>query len=149
MIRSIFNHDFLYIVIISSLMFSFCKWWCQIRTSNEVSQFAIYPMDLESRTLIWYLQVTHFDFFIGGQREIHQKLVQPQQVIAACTAYMKILRNIAMCWILGLCMPCLVANILEGKEEKNIDFYKLFCILFLKFQNLFYPWQSHGVLLLV
>ena len=46
-------------------------------------------------------------------------------------------------------MLCLVANIMEGKEEKNIDFYKLLSILFLKFQNLFYPWQSHGVLLLV
>ena len=40
-------------------------------------------MDLESRTLIRYMQVTHFDFFIGWQREIHRKLVQPHQVHAA------------------------------------------------------------------
>ena len=52
-------------------------------------------------------------------------------------AYMKILRNIAMCWILGLCMLCLVANIMERKEEKNIDFYKLLSILFLNSQIYF------------
>ena len=52
-------------------------------------------------------------------------------------AYMKILRNIAMCWILGLCMLCLVANIMEWKEEKNIIFYKLLSILFLNSQIYF------------
>ena len=75
------------------------------------------------------MQVTHFDFFIGWQREIHRKLVQPRQVYAACIhenieKYSNVLNP-------GLCMLCLVANIMEGKEEKNIDFYKLLSILFL------------------
>ena len=34
-------------------------------------------------------------------------------------------------------MLCLVANIMEGKEEKNIDFYKLLSILFLNSQLYF------------
>ena len=124
MIHSIFKHDLLDIVIISSLMFSFCKWQCQIRTTNELAQFAIYPVDFESRTLIWY-----FDFFIGWQREVHRKLVQPQQVYAACIhenieKYSNVLNA-------GLCMLCLVANFMEGKDEKSIDFFKLLSIFFL------------------
>ena len=34
-------------------------------------------------------------------------------------------------------MLCLVANIMERKEEKNIDFYKLLSILFLNSQIYF------------
>ena len=34
-------------------------------------------------------------------------------------------------------MLCLVANIMERKEEKNIDFYKLLSILFLNSKNYF------------